>query len=503
MKILCARCVFVAFAMLASVSCASQQRSVGLGTNSLLPLFSALHDINKETTHRDLEAGASTSVLRVRCDDGHEVAGLNVDEDTLRAFVNDKVDCECLQAQSCVVSATSESWTQELMQDLHQMWLRGDLVTPMRSPGIPIANLCGVSGMGPNVSKKTAINHFHLRPGSFNGTQPVMLDLEKTVKRIRGLCSRWRNTGDLEQDNTTNVGYFGQQLMHYSHEIGHVLDHTSKDSQHTLKVMRSALGDDVFSLNHPSREAAQEVLNRIKHNFLFFHGNECLQKSFNGTECGSAVPQGSTSCNAEESEHMCSYVELYKCDKCGAQFRFARYRSVPKLLETKVGRCGEFSDVALAAFRLLGYESRQVVDHTDHVWVEIALEEQGTQSQAQLTATKKFVHADPSEGVLDNPFMYVDGWKKQFTFVLAHTSKEIEDRSDSYSHAKDHTTLVGRRGMSDNDLEKNVKQSNQLLQREAARAPTLQSEFTLMKNGAEALEQEASTLATSETVQSQ
>jgi hypothetical protein len=41
----------------------------------------------------------------------------------------------------------------------------------------------------------------------------------------------------------------------------------------------------------------------------------------------------------------------------------------------------------------------------------------------------EFVHADPSEGILNNPHMYTDGWKKQLTFVFAHKSHSVEDRS--------------------------------------------------------------------------
>ena len=50
----------------------------------------------------------------------------------------------------------------------------------------------------------------------------------------------------------------------------------------------------------------------------------------------------------------------------------------------------------------LGYNVRYVLDFTDHVWVEVRLP----------TASKdgRWVHADPSEGVLDNPLMYEKGW---------------------------------------------------------------------------------------------
>jgi len=90
------------------------------------------------------------------------------------------------------------------------------------------------------------------------------------------------------------------------------------------------------------------------------------------------------------------------------------------------------------------------------------------QSTVAMTASTEndleFIHADPSEGVLDNPLMYVDGWKKHLTFVFAHASHTVFDRAGTYTHEADHATLVKRRGASDEDVQTAVTLANHDLQ---------------------------------------
>jgi hypothetical protein len=255
------------------------------------------------------------------------------------------------------------------------------------------------------------------------------------------------NNDDIEED-----------MLQASHSFKKVLDGVSgSNAHHSRKLMEKALGSDIQSLNHPSREAAQEVLSRIKQKFTFYHGDKCLVKHHGGQACGDSVMRlGATGCSGEEKNHMCSFTELYMCPKCGASFRFPRYRSVPKLLQTKMGRCGEFSDVAASVFTMLGYDSRLVVDYTDHVWVELNLPDKH--------GVTRFTHADPSEGILDQPYLYEDNWKKRLTFVFAHTPDSVEDRDGVYWHKEKHEELVKNRGMSDDELQEKVFDANIRLQ---------------------------------------
>ena len=53
------------------------------------------------------------------------------------------------------------------------------------------------------------------------------------------------------------------------------------------------------------------------------------------------------------------------------QVRFPRYNSVPKVLSTRQGRCGEYAATLYQLVLSLGWQARWVVDWTDHVWVEV------------------------------------------------------------------------------------------------------------------------------------
>merc|ERR1740138_1658918 len=88
----------------------------------------------------------------------------------------------------------------------------------------------------------------------------------------------------------------------------------------------------------------------------------------------------------------------------------------------------------------LGYEARYVLDFTDHVWIEVKLG--GKEG--------KWVHADPSEGVLDSPLMYEKGWGKELTMIFAFTPHHVEHVTAKYT--TDYKATVSRRGISERDL---------------------------------------------------
>jgi hypothetical protein len=251
----------------------------------------------------------------------------------------------------------------------------------------------------------------------------------------------------------------GAMSLEVDHAALHApLVQASRDLQKVLasferEQVGEALGHDLFAADHahPSEKGARAVLKRIKERLRFTHGGKCPLASHRGRPCAEASFERQDECDATEAPHMCSHVEVWSCD-CGALERLPRYRSVGKLLQTKRGRCGEFSDVAFGVFERLGYAPRHVVDYTDHVWVEVSYPGAG--------GARTYRHADPSEGRLDEPLMYADEWQKEHTFIFASTADDATDRVPAYTHATRHAALVARRGMSDREVAAQVALAN-------------------------------------------
>jgi len=128
----------------------------------------------------------------------------------------------------------------------------------------------------------------------------------------------------------------------------------------------------------------------------------------------------------EERQFGASRVELYSCTACSCQTRFPRYNDPVKLLETKRGRCGEFANVFSLICRALNYETRYVLDWTDHVWTEIWSEEQN-----------RWIHCDSCEAAFDEPRLYSEGWGKSLSFVVAFAVDSVADVSRRYQKMDD------------------------------------------------------------------
>jgi len=125
----------------------------------------------------------------------------------------------------------------------------------------------------------------------------------------------------------------------------------------------------------------------------------------------------------EERSHLAGTVESYRCESgCTQSTRFPRYNDPGRLLETRVGRCGEWANCFTLICLAAGLEARHVVDWSDHVWTEVYSGAQG-----------RWLHADPCENVCDKPLLYEAGWGKNISYVIAYSTEDIQDVTWRYT----------------------------------------------------------------------
>ncbi len=75
--------------------------------------------------------------------------------------------------------------------------------------------------------------------------------------------------------------------------------------------------------------------------------------------------------------------------------KIERHNDPLEILAYGRGRCGEFSILFTSLCLAHNYRARLILDMSDHVWTEIWNEQQ-----------KRWVHIDPSEKRIDDPYMY-------------------------------------------------------------------------------------------------
>ncbi|KAJ0982904.1 hypothetical protein J5N97_011159 [Dioscorea zingiberensis] len=175
-------------------------------------------------------------------------------------------------------------------------------------------------------------------------------------------------------------------------------------------------------------------------------------------------------------------MEVFECDNCLNITRFPRYNDPLKLLETRRGRCGEWANCFTLYCRAFGYESRLIVDLTDHVWTECFSNFLG-----------RWMHLDPCEGVYDNPLLYEKGWKKSLNYVIAIAKDGVYDVTKRYTR-KWHEVL-SRRNLTTEDVASAVLSS---IRNECRRrySPEELKAFEIRdRKEAEELEEEAHLLA--------
>ena len=136
------------------------------------------------------------------------------------------------------------------------------------------------------------------------------------------------------------------------------------------------------------------------------------------------VSAGSLPPTIEEASFLASRVEAHRCTRCGNVTRFPRFNDPMKLLETRRGRCGEFSNAFGAIATALGFRTRACHDFADHVWNECLVEDRWT-------------HVDPCEGIFDRPSLYVKGWGKAVRRVSGVDAFGAVNATARYAEADD------------------------------------------------------------------
>lgn len=102
-----------------------------------------------------------------------------------------------------------------------------------------------------------------------------------------------------------------------------------------------------------------------------------------------------------------------------------RHNDPMEILAYGKGRCGEFSILFTSLCLAHNYRARLILDMSDHVWTEIWNEQQ-----------KRWVHIDPSEKRIDDPYMYERDWKKNLKEIYAFENGTINNVTQSYKIMK-------------------------------------------------------------------
>lgn len=140
----------------------------------------------------------------------------------------------------------------------------------------------------------------------------------------------------------------------------------------------------------------------------------------------------STMVTPEEASYQAHRVEVFVCETCGARTRMPRYNDVRKLLETRRGRCGEFTNCFAAILSSCDIDCRLIQNMQDHVWVEYWSEKH-----------QRYIHVDPCENAIDKPLVYETGWGHRLSLVIAVNQYQCVDVTRRYTQHMD-TALRSR-----------------------------------------------------------
>ena len=125
--------------------------------------------------------------------------------------------------------------------------------------------------------------------------------------------------------------------------------------------------------------------------------------------------------NEQEKKYLAYKTEVYKCNQCQIEIRFARCNNPIILLETKTGRCSEWSNLFGAILYTCGFKVRLINNFEDHVWNEFYNEEE-----------QRWIHLDSCEEAYDTPLVYEQGWGRVMTFILGMSDDGLVEVTPRY-----------------------------------------------------------------------
>ena len=161
-------------------------------------------------------------------------------------------------------------------------------------------------------------------------------------------------------------------------------------------------------------------------------------------------------------------VELYKCRKCQSITRFPRLNNPASLLDSRIGRCGEWANCFTMCCIAMGFDARHVHDWTDHVWTEVFIEQQNNEKSSEVevragSVQGRWIHVDSCEAAIDTPLLYEQGWNKKLNYVIAFGLDEVVDVTRRYT--QDYTVLMTRRTLANEEWLQQFLSCQDIIQR--------------------------------------
>ena len=136
--------------------------------------------------------------------------------------------------------------------------------------------------------------------------------------------------------------------------------------------------------------------------------------------------------NESELKYLAYKTEVYICNNCQLEVRFPRCNNPIILLETRTGRCSEWSNLFGAILYTCGFKVRLINNFEDHVWNEFYNEEE-----------QRWIHLDSCEQAYDTPLVYEQGWGRVMTFILGMSDDGLVEVTPRY--VKDWKIIKERR----------------------------------------------------------